>query len=121
MRRLNAAIPLPKRVSPPVTEVCSSRLTKLMVSRENELGLRGSPRGVPSEGRAGHQRDQRESSDSAFMIRLHIAEIVLRLCISEGQFARRAAVCRHRKTDRGETMFIPEIARIRGEPPQADM
>ena len=65
--RLGAAIPLPKRVSPPVTEVGSSGLTKLLISRENELGLRGSPRGGPSEGRAGNQRDQRESSDQ----RLH--------------------------------------------------
>jgi hypothetical protein len=61
--RLGAAIPLPKRVSPPVTEVGSSGLTKLLISRENELGLRGSPRGGPSEGRAGNQRDQCESSD----------------------------------------------------------
>jgi hypothetical protein len=58
-----AAIPLPKRVSPPVTEVGLSGLTKLLISRENELGLRGSTRGGPSEGRAGNQRDQRESSD----------------------------------------------------------
>jgi hypothetical protein len=46
-----------------VTEVGSSGLTKLLISRENELGLRGSPRGGPSEGRAGNQRDQRKSSD----------------------------------------------------------
>jgi hypothetical protein len=46
-----------------VTEVGSSGLTKLLISRENELGLRGSPRGGPSEGRAGNQRNQRESSD----------------------------------------------------------
>jgi hypothetical protein len=65
--RLGAAIPLPKRISPPVTEVGSSGLTKLLISRENELGLRGSPRGGPSEGRAGNQRDRRESSDK----RLH--------------------------------------------------
>ncbi len=65
--RLGAAIPLPKRVTPPVTEVGSSGLTKLLISRENELGLRGSPRGGPSEGRAGNQRDQCESSDQ----RLH--------------------------------------------------
>jgi hypothetical protein len=62
-RPLDAAIPLPKRVSAPVTEVGSSGLTKLLISRENELGLRGSPRGGPSEGRVGNQRDQRESSD----------------------------------------------------------
>src|SRR6476660_8886998 len=61
--RLGAAIPLPKRVSPPVTEVGSSGLTKLLISRKDELGLRGSPRVGPSEGRAGNQRDQRESSD----------------------------------------------------------
>src|SRR6516162_6192192 len=61
--RLGAAIPLPKRVSPPVTEVGLSGLTKLLVSRENELGLSGSPRGGPSEGRAGNQRDQCKSSD----------------------------------------------------------
>src|SRR5262249_13390374 len=60
--RLGAAVPLPKRVSPPVTEVGSSGLT-----RENELGLRGSPRGGPSEGRADNQRDQCEGSDQ----RLH--------------------------------------------------
>ena len=65
--RLGAAVPLPKRISPPVTEVGSSGLTKLLISRENELSLRGSPRGGPSEGRAGNQRDQRESSDK----RLH--------------------------------------------------
>src|SRR6478672_6593606 len=47
--RLGAAIPLPKRVSPPVTEVGSSGLTKLLISRENELDLVGSPRGGPSE------------------------------------------------------------------------
>ena len=46
-----------------MTEVGSSGLTKLLISRENELGLRGSPRGGPSEGRAGNQRDQCESSD----------------------------------------------------------
>jgi hypothetical protein len=46
-----------------VTEVGLSGLTKLLVSRENELGLRGSPRGGPSEGRAGNQRDQCKSSD----------------------------------------------------------
>jgi hypothetical protein len=50
-----------------MTEVGSSGPTKLLISRENELGLRGSPRGGPSEGRAGNQRDQRESSDQ----RLH--------------------------------------------------
>src|SRR6266511_6140938 len=61
--RSGAAIPLPKRVSPPVTEIGSSGLTKLLISRENELGLRGSPRGGPSEGRVGNQRDQCESSD----------------------------------------------------------
>src|SRR2546430_7999007 len=61
--RSGAAIPLPKRVSPPVTEVGLSGSTKLLISRENELGLRGSPRGGPSEGRAGNQRDQCESSD----------------------------------------------------------
>ena len=61
--RLGAAIPLPKGVSPPVTEVGLSGPAKLLISRENELGLRGSPRGGPSEGRAGHQRDQCESSD----------------------------------------------------------
>jgi hypothetical protein len=46
-----------------VTEVGLSGLTKLLVSRENELGLRGSPRGGPSEGRAGNQRDQCKSSN----------------------------------------------------------
>ena len=65
--RLGTAIPLPKRVSPPVTEVGLSGLTTLLISRENELELRGSPRGGPSEGRAGNQRDQCESSDK----RLH--------------------------------------------------
>jgi hypothetical protein len=50
-----------------MTEVGLSGPTKLLISRENELGLRGSPRGGPSEGRAGHQRDQCESSDK----RLH--------------------------------------------------
>src|SRR5262245_1796246 len=61
--RLGAAIPLPKRVSPPVTEVGLSGLTKLLISRENELALCGSPCGGPSEGRADSQRDQCESSD----------------------------------------------------------
>jgi hypothetical protein len=61
--RLGAAIPLPKRVSPPATEVGLSGPTKLLISRENELGLRGGPRGGPSEGRAGNQRDQCETSD----------------------------------------------------------
>jgi hypothetical protein len=65
--RLGAAIPLPKGVSPPVTEVGLSGLTTLLISRENELGLRGSPRGGPSEGRAGNERDQRESGEK----RLH--------------------------------------------------
>jgi hypothetical protein len=46
-----------------VTEVGLSGPTKLFISRENELSLRGSPRGGPSEGRAGNQRDQCESSD----------------------------------------------------------
>src|SRR5262249_25454499 len=67
MRRLGAAVPLQRGVSPPVTEVGLSGLTTLLISRENELGLRGSPRGGPSEGRAGNQRDQCESSDK----RLH--------------------------------------------------
>ena len=61
--RLSAAIPLPKRVSPPVTEVGSSGLTKLLISRKNELGLRGSPRGGPSECRGCNQRGQRETCD----------------------------------------------------------
>src|SRR5215831_14978938 len=61
--RLGAAIPLPKRVSPPVKEGRLVRTNKVLVSRENELGLRGSPRGGPSEGRAGNQRDQCKSSD----------------------------------------------------------
>ena len=63
---LGAAIPLPKGVSPPVTEVGLSGPTKLLISRENELLLRGSPRGGPSEGRAGNQRDQRKSGDKRF-------------------------------------------------------
>jgi len=46
-----------------VTEVGLSGPTKLFISWENELGLRGRLRGGPSEGRAGEQRDQRESSD----------------------------------------------------------
>jgi hypothetical protein len=50
-----------------MTEVGSSGLTKLLISRENELGLRVSPRGGPSERRGGNQRYQRESSDE----RLH--------------------------------------------------
>src|SRR5580704_3298030 len=57
---LAAAIPLPQGIAPPVTEVPPSGLTKFLISRENELGLSGSPRGGPSEGRAGNQRDQRE-------------------------------------------------------------
>jgi hypothetical protein len=61
--RLGAAIPLPKRVSPPVTEVGSSGLTPLLISRKNELGLSGSPRGGPSEGWADDERDQPDSSD----------------------------------------------------------
>src|SRR5262249_44919549 len=58
-----AAIPLQKGLPPPVAEVGLSGLTKLLISRENELGLRGSTRGGPSEGRAGNQRDQCKSSD----------------------------------------------------------
>jgi hypothetical protein len=46
-----------------VTEVGSSGLTKLLISRENELGLRGSPRGGPSECRGCNQRGQRETCD----------------------------------------------------------
>ena len=46
-----------------MTEVGLSGPTKLLISRENEFGLRGSPRGGPSEGRANNQRDQYESSD----------------------------------------------------------
>ena len=38
-----------------------------------------------------------------------------------GPIGRCAAVRRLRKLDRGEEMFIPEIARIRSEPPQADI
>src|SRR6476660_7065336 len=64
--RLGAAIPLPKRVSPPVTEVGFSGPTKLLISRENELAWRVSPRGGPSEGRACNQRDQCESGDKGF-------------------------------------------------------
>jgi hypothetical protein len=63
---LAAAIPLPQGIAPPVTEVPPSGLTKFLISRENELGLSGSPRGGPSEGRAGNQRDQRESGDKRF-------------------------------------------------------
>src|SRR5262249_35313870 len=65
--RLGAAVPLPKRVSPPVTELGLSGPTKLLISRENERAWRVIPRGGPSEGRAGNQRDQCESSDK----RLH--------------------------------------------------
>jgi hypothetical protein len=87
--RLGAAIPLPKRVSPPGTEVGLPGLTKLLISRENELGLRGSPRGGPSEGRAGNQRDQCESSDKCLH---HISPCLgtnredqrLVLCIPQG-------------------------------------
>src|SRR5580704_10318811 len=69
---LAAAIPLPQGIAPPLTEVPPSGLTKFLISRENELGLSGSPRGGPSEGRAGNQRDQRESGDKrAFMMPLH--------------------------------------------------
>jgi hypothetical protein len=51
-----------------VTEVGLSGPTKLLISRENErawrVSLRGGPSGGgPSEGRAGDQRDQCESSD----------------------------------------------------------
>jgi hypothetical protein len=51
-----------------VTEVGLSGPTKLLISRENEgawrVSLRGGPSGGgPSEGRAGDQRDQRESGD----------------------------------------------------------
>ena len=49
-----------------MTEVALSGLTELLIGRENELGLSGSPRRGPSEGRAGNQRDQRESSDKRF-------------------------------------------------------
>jgi hypothetical protein len=63
--RLGATVPLPKGISPPVTEVRLSGLTKLLISRENELGLRESPCGGPREGRAGNHRDQCESSDKS--------------------------------------------------------
>jgi hypothetical protein len=66
MPGLAAAIPLPQGIAPPVTEVPLSGLTKFLISRENELALRVSPRGGPSEARAGNQRDQRESGDKRF-------------------------------------------------------
>ena len=46
-----------------MTEVGLSGLTKLLISRENERAWRVIPRGGPSEGRAGNQRDQCESSE----------------------------------------------------------
>ena len=46
-----------------MTEVGLSGPTKLLISRENERAWRVSPRGGPSKGRAGDQRDQCESSD----------------------------------------------------------
>jgi hypothetical protein len=46
-----------------VTEVGLSGPTKLLICRENERARRVSPLGGPSEGRAGDQRDQCESSD----------------------------------------------------------
>src|SRR5258708_18939475 len=61
--RDGASIPLPGGVPPPVTEVGLSGPTKLLICRENERARRVSPRGGPSEGRAGDQRDQCESSD----------------------------------------------------------
>jgi hypothetical protein len=105
--RLGAAVPLPKRISPPVTEVGSSGLTKLLISRENELGLRGSPRGGPSEGRAGNQRDQRESSDK----RLHdipVWTIGLDLCMSAEADRPAPAVVRCLRTlDREKQCLFP--------------
>jgi hypothetical protein len=64
---LGTAIPLPQGVSPPVTEVGLPRLTALLISLEDPVGFSGRPRGRPSKGRAGNQRDQCESSDE----RLH--------------------------------------------------
>ena len=46
-----------------MTEVGLSGPTKLLICRENERAWRVSPRGGPSEGRVGNQRDQCESSD----------------------------------------------------------
>src|SRR5262245_5238173 len=72
VRSLRASRLLPRQraaftLSPPVTEVAFSGLTKLLISWENELLLRGSPRGGPSEGRAGDQRDQCESSHKCLL------------------------------------------------------
>src|SRR5262249_58332165 len=61
--RVGAVVPRQKSVSPPVTELGLSGPTKLLISRENERAWRVIPRGGPSEGRAGNQRDQCESSD----------------------------------------------------------
>jgi hypothetical protein len=105
--RLGAAIPLPKRVSPPVTEVGSSGLTKLLISWENELGLRGSPRGGPSEGRAGNQRDQRESSDKC----LHDTSPYYRPLPVNGASAGRSHA--PSETRSGNAMFIPKLTRHR--------
>jgi hypothetical protein len=61
-----AAIPLPKGIASPVTELGSSRLTELLIRLEDKVGLIGSRCGLPREGRGRHQRDQRESSDERF-------------------------------------------------------
>ena len=93
--RLGAAIPLPKRVSPPVTEVGLSGPTKLLISRENErawrVSLRGGPSGGgPSEGRTGHQRDQCESSDKCLH---HISPLSITVCDFPATQDRRLVLC----------------------------
>jgi hypothetical protein len=70
--------------------------------------LRGSPRGGPSEGRAGNQRDQRESSDQ----RLHDTSPCLhqRPRFVHERRGRSAGVCSRplpSDTRSGKTMSIP--------------
>src|SRR5262249_48927116 len=95
---LGADIPLPQGVPPPVTELGSSGLTKLLISRENELGLRGSPLRGPSERRAGNQRYQRQSSDK----RLHH--------ISPCFWASFVISCNSRRADASCCVFHCEIS-----------
>jgi hypothetical protein len=98
-----------------VTEVGSSGLTKLLISRENELDFRGSPRGGPSEGRAGNQRDQPESSDKCLHDTSPCLDHRPRLCISvEADWSApavdRPALCvvrGVRKVDQGPQCLFP--------------
>lgn len=96
-----AAIPLPKGIASPVTELGSSRLTELLIRLEDKVGLIGSRCGLAREGRGRHQRDQRESSEERF----HDA--------SPGLRGNRSSICQNSGIDGGYCWIYVIASRFR--------